>query len=148
MKFAYQMDRLLPVDEEAGNFCARLNYGDTFEMKLVRGTRTMSQNSLYQVFARELGEFIFQREITEAEHEATKIDLQRRCYLDTGWPFLVRKLPAPITGKSKLERMPTSAMDKGDLHQLLNWVQQFAAERGLILEAKGEFQELRERQAA
>lgn len=143
MKFAYRMERILPVDEEAGNFCARLTQGDTFEFKLVKARRSMEQNALFQVWTRQIGEMVFEREITEVEHDAIKIDLQRRCYLDTGWSFLVRKLPAPITGKSKVERTPTAKLDKWDMHEFMNWIQRFAAEKGLILESTGEHSELK-----
>ena len=143
MKFAYRMERILPVDEEAGQFVARLAPGESFEVKLVKKRRSMEQNALFQVWTREIGEFVFEREISETEHDAIKIDLQRRCYVDTSWPFLVRTLPAPITGKPKIERTPTSKMGKWDMHEFMNWIQRFAAEQGLLLESQGEHSEMK-----
>lgn len=147
MRFAYKMERILPIDEEAGQFVARLSQGEEFEVKLVKKRRSLSANALFQVWTRQVGEFVFKREITEVEHDAIKIDLQRRCYQDTAWPFLVRTLPAPITGRAKIERTPTSSMGKWDMHEFMNWIQRFAAEQGLLLESQGEHSEMKQEAA-
>ena len=145
-------DSLHPADEEAKMWLLRAQEGDRLALTAFGNKRrSLDQNALFQKWARTFAAHEFgvtEEQVTETQHEAMKISLQRQCYAATGWDFLIVFYPDAFGGKSKPQRAPTSKMGKGELHQFLTWVQSFAAERGLILESLGEYHKLQQRQIA
>jgi len=151
MKFQRICDQLCPADSEAIALYAGMSNGDTITVEVKGGKRRRSieQNALYQLWARDYAKHLLGREkITEAEHEAMKMTLQRHCYIENGWSFLIEVLPDMFGGKAKPSRRSTTDFDKGEMHQFMNWVQYKAADDGLILESLGEYAELKQGQAA
>lgn len=105
--------------------------------------RSIDQNSLFQKWAREYaGHILKKSEVTEAEHDAMKYTLQRHCYAETGWDYLLGEKRDLFTGEVKPDRAHTSDFGVGQMHQFLNWVQARAANDGLMLESLGEYKEL------
>lgn len=114
-------------------------------VQFVKGTRSIDQNALFQKWAREYACHVLKKpKVSEAEHEAMKYTLQRHCYAETGWDYLLGEKRDLFTGEVKPDRAHTSGFDKGEMHQFLNWVQARAANDGLILESLGEYKELQE----
>jgi hypothetical protein len=111
--------------------------------------RSLDQNSLLHKWCREYAVHLLKRDdVTEDEKEAMRITLQRACYAATGWDWLIEHVPDLFSGETKPQRRSTRKMDKGEMHLMLNWIQQRAAEDGLILESLGEYRELQESQVA
>lgn len=111
--------------------------------------RSLDQNSLLQVWARDFARHVLDRnKITAEEQEAMRITLQRHCYAATGWPFLIEEQIDLFTGEAKVGRRSTTKFKKGEMFDFMSWIQAAAADRGLILESQGEYAELQGRQAA
>ena len=114
-----------------------------------RDPRSLDQNALLHVW---LGQFaghaLNVAKPTSEQREAMKIALQRRCYADTGWAYLVQRVVDPFSGEVSVARASTTQLRKGEMCEYLCWIQAFAAEQGLILESRGEYAELQAGQAA
>lgn len=113
------------------------------------GHRSLDQNALLHVWCGEFARHTLNKaKVTETEKEAMRFTLQKHCYLATGWEWLVEQTTDMFTGETKLQRRSTTKFAKGEMTVFLEWIQHEAANRGLILESMGEYQELQERQVA
>ena len=111
--------------------------------------RSLDQNALFQKWAREYACHLLNKDkVSKEEHEAMKYTLQRQCYAQMGWDYLLARRTDLMTGEQKVERRSTTDFDVGEMYQFMNWIQASAAERGLILESLGEYQELQRREVA
>ena len=111
--------------------------------------RTLSQNALYQAWAREYAAKMLSKkpeDVTEVEHEAMKYTLQRHCYAELKRDYLITTLKDFFTGQEKPGRASTAGFSTAEMFEYMSWIQARAADDGLILEAKGEFAELKEKQ--
>lgn len=84
----------------------------------------------------------------QADLEGMKRFCKMKCYTDTGQRFLIRALKNPETGAYKQDFTSMSIWKLGDAHYFMEWMLRFWSEHGLVLESKGEFQQLREKQNA
>lgn len=112
--------------------------------------RSVDQNALYWLWVTHFAQHLLDKNrITADEKESMAYTLQRRCYAARGWEWLIETPTDLVTGEEgKPQRRSTKKFLKGEFTMYLEWVQQFAAERGLILESLGEYRELQERQVA
>lgn len=117
-----------------------------WEAKKYRNPRSLPQNALLQVWARQFCDFMGFDSKEPEFVEATRITLQRHCYLETQKSFLIESTIDIITNQSRVQRRSTTKFDSGEMMFFLSWIQKSAAERGLILESEGEFKELYESQ--
>lgn len=142
-QFRHVLEQFRIYIEERGDFPI------AWQAKKYTGARSMDQNSLLQVWSREYARHVLKRdEVTEAEQEAMRITLQRACYAATGWDWLIEHVPDLFTGETKPQRRSTTKFSKGEMTELLSWIQHRAAEDGLILESLGEYAELQAAQVA
>jgi len=117
--------------------------------KVKKHTRSLDQNSLLQVWARQyVCHLLAVEKPSDAELEAMKVTLKRSCYAENGWSWLIEDVKDLFTGESSKRLKSSADYDVGEMHSFLDWVQRKAANDGLILESLGEFQELREAQNA
>lgn len=112
--------------------------------------RSLDQNALFHVWVGQYFEFITNVKLSDLNTKqkskaivSTKRGLKRACYADTHWKFLLTKLKDPFTGKEDIEAESTTNYDVGEMYQFMEWVQNKAAQDGLILEALGQFKELK-----
>ncbi len=108
--------------------------------------RGLPQNSLFHIWTRDSAEFTFKKEPTDIELESMKRYIKQKCYTETKQKFLIHKLLNPENNQSKIDFTSTTKWLKGEMTFVLDWMQRFFGEQGLILEAKGEFVELMETQ--
>ena len=113
--------------------------------------RSLDQNSLFHVWCSEYFNFVTKTEIKDFNYKdrntlmtGFKRGLKRACYADTQWYFLLVKLKDPFTGKEETEAESTRNYTPGEMFQFMEWVQNRAAEDGLILESKGEYYDRKE----
>ena len=85
-------------------------------------------------------------EVGEENLDGLKRSMKRCCYLETSEKYLVYRITCPLTQKSKLELTSSAKWDKASKSHFLTWLQAFAATKGLLLESKGEFAELKKAQ--
>jgi hypothetical protein len=120
-----------------------------WQAKRYTDPRTMDQNALLHVWCGEFAKHVLDKgKVSEAEKEGMRITLQRHCYADTHWDWLIEEVPDLFTGETRTQRRSTTRFDKGEMTAFLDWIQRAAADRGLILESMGEYRELQERQVA
>ena len=108
--------------------------------------RGLPQNSLFHIWVREAAEYTFKKEPTDIELESMKRYIKQKCYTETKQKFLIHRLLNPENHQSKIDFTSTTKWLKGEMTFVLDWMQRFFGEQGLVLEAKGEFVELTESQ--
>ena len=116
--------------------------------ELGRG-RSLSQNALFQVWAREIAAVVFKvapNFVDEGQHEGMKRWLKKEFYTDTGSDWMIGTMINPRTGEVKKDFRSTKKFTKGNMFFFMEWVQSYAAAKGIVLESKGEYQMLQEEQ--
>lgn len=111
---------------------------------------SLPQKALKAIWIRELCGSVFKKkpnEASEAEYEGMNRYLKMACNADTKQSFLLREIVNPANGQSKNEVTSSAKWSPGEMTFFLDWVQRYGAEKGVILEAKGEFKELSQGQS-
>ena len=106
--------------------------------------RSLDQNALLHVWCRHYAEHLLKRQVTDTEVDAMKYTLQRHCYAQTHWDWLLTERKDLFTGHTKPDRRSTTEFDTGQMYHFLEWIQSRAADDSLILESKGEYAELKQ----
>lgn len=113
------------------------------QVKKYADPRSLEQNDLLHVWCKEFTQHVLDKhKVTEVEKEAMRITLQRHCYVETRWGWLIEEVTDLFTGKVSTQRRSTTKFLKGEMTMFLDWIAKEAANRGLILEARGEYLEL------
>ena len=120
----------------------------TFSWRIGR-SRTLDQNALFHVWLTEYAAHLLRkdkRDVTEAELEGMKLASKQRYYNETGADWMLFIPINPLTGAEYSKSFRSSrGYARGEMFQLLTRMQMWAAEDGLVLESKGEFQKLQEK---
>ncbi|MES2625922.1 MAG: hypothetical protein V4628_11640 [Pseudomonadota bacterium] len=137
-------------------FCAFVNklIGEhkyiTFSWRIGQD-RSLDQNSLFHVWLTEMAAFYLKKDkraVIEEELEGMKKMAKRNYYLETGYNWLVIRPVDPKTGAiGQLAFRSSKKYAHGEMFQFLTWLQMTAANDGLVLESKGQFNKL-QREAA
>jgi hypothetical protein len=113
--------------------------------------RSLDQNSLLHVWLTEMAAYYLKKDrraVTEEELEGMKKKAKKLYYTETGQSWLVIRPIDPQTGNVGLLTFRSSKRYKqGEMFQFLTWLQMTAANDGLVLESKGEFNKLQQRAA-
>lgn len=111
--------------------------------------RTLPQNVLFQVWARQLAAHIMNcksKDVPEGDHEDMKRALKSGYYRFSGEQSMIR--PArknPLTGEI-MKPVPESSKDyeRGVMFNFMEWIQNYAADTyKCYLESAGEYQDLK-----
>jgi len=147
MRFVKTCGALMPADDEAFAWLFHAPEGASVQMASSKTRRSIEQNALFQVWARQFAAHLKgSHDVTDDEHEDTKYTLQRACYAATGWDFLIEVRRDLLKGKDGPPgRKSTAKLSPGEMFQFMEWVQMLAAEKGLILEAHGEYADLQQK---
>lgn len=116
--------------------------------ELGRG-RSLSQNALFQVWSRELAAKVFDAKVNlvdEGQHEGMKRWLKMQFYKETGSEWMIGTRVNPDTGERKKDFRSTKKYAKGNMFYFMEWIQSYAATKGVVLESKGEYLMLQEQQ--
>lgn len=139
--------------ERVGHFANHLEERNEFpicwQAKRYTDPRSLDQNALLHVWSGEYARHLLNKsKVSEVEKEAMRITLQRHCYAEESWPWLIEDTKDLFTGEVKKQRRSTTKFHKGEMTQYLDWIQRRAANDGLILEARGEYADLKAEQNA
>jgi hypothetical protein len=120
---------------------ANVAYSDT-GMKVEDFTfSSLPQKALKAIWVREAAKHNWKTEdVDEAMYEGMNRWLKTKCYSDTKQKFLLRFIKNPEGGE-KAEVTSSANWTVGEMTFFLDWMQNFCAKDGLILEAKGEYLE-------
>lgn len=119
----------------------------TFGAPRIGADRSMDQNALFHVWVTEYIAFKLKkdkRDVIEGEKEGMKRIIKKQftathpaCY-----HWMVYLVINPLTGDSRKDYTSSKTWKKGEMFLVLCWFQMVAAEEGLILESKGQFNKL------
>jgi hypothetical protein len=108
--------------------------------------RSLDQNALLHVWLTEMSAHYLKkdkRNVIEEELEGMKKMAKKLYYSETGFEWLVLRPVDPKTGAiGQLTFRSSKKYKSGEMFQFLTWLQMAAANDGLVLESKGEFNKL------
>lgn len=110
--------------------------------------RTLSQNALFHIWLTEYAAHICKidkKDVCKDILNAIKKKVKQTFYQETGQAFIVKQNVYPWAPE-KLVLTSSAKWASGEMHMVMDWLQAKAAEKGLILESKGEYQQLKEKQ--
>lgn len=114
----------------------------TFPEPRIGPDRSLDQNALFHVFLTDAAAYYLskhKKDVTPTDVESMKITVKRHFYGATRQAFMVETI-ADIWGTKTKETFTSSKRWKrGEMFMVLEWLQNKAAQDGLILESKGEF---------
>lgn len=114
----------------------------TFESPRIGPDRSLPQNALLHVWLTEFAAFLLKtdkKSINEGILEGTKREAKRYFYKEYRCPWMVHKIRSPFTGEERMDFTSSARWKRTEMFDFLTWLQGFAAEKGLVLESKGEF---------
>lgn len=132
-------------------FCAhaRQQFADhkyvTYKWR-IGADRSLDQNSLFHVWLTEFAAHLAKctkKEVSPTMLEQIKKDVKGWCYRDTSWDFLIYETVSLLTGETKKGFTSSASWGRGEMYQVLCWIQNFAAQYGCVLESIGEFAKLK-----
>jgi len=122
----------------------------TFKWR-IGADRSLDQNALLHVWLTEFAAHLAKctkKEVTPTMLEQIKKDVKGWCYRDTGWDFLIYETVSLLTGETKKGFTSSASWGRGEMYQVLCWIQNFAAQYGCVLESTGEFEKLKREEQA
>ena len=118
----------------------------TFSKPRIGKDRSIDQNSLFHVWLAEYAAHLLKKstkEVTKGELEGMKIEAKRRFNHHHVNNFMIHTVVSPITNESKKDYTSSGDWKRGEMYLVLDWLQLYAANDGLVLEAKGVFAKLK-----
>lgn len=109
--------------------------------------RSLPQSALLHIWFREYAAMRLNKktkQVTDEDIEAIKLLAKQGCYQDMKWDWLCQRVTNIDTGVSAFVLKSTSKYDRGEMFMFMEWFQAFAAQKGLILEAIGEYERLKD----
>lgn len=104
--------------------------------------RSLSQNALLHAWCHSFSAYALKIEadqVSKEDVDGMKRELKKRCYIDTGWDYLVINSRNPLTGERSLQLRSSADYGVGEMYRFLEWVQGYAAGLGCILESAGDY---------
>ncbi len=123
----------------------------TFAMRIGKD-RSLDQNALLHVWLTLYAAHLLhtdRRHVSEPVLEGIKSKAKRKYYADTGAEWMLIAPVDPWTGTEEKRVLRSTANYKtGEMFLFLTWLQNTAANDGLVLESKGQYAKLQREQAA
>ncbi len=108
--------------------------------------RSLSQNALFHVWCREFSAHHSRcklSEVTQPMFDSTKFTFKKLFYQHTGNPELIKKNVDIFTGEEKSLPESTEKYSVGTMYDFMEFVQNLASTKNLMLESKGQYLELK-----
>lgn len=123
----------------------------TFSSPRIGADRSMDQNALFHVWATEYAAYRLRkdkRDVSDGELDGMKRIIKKHFTAahSEAYGFMVYELVNPFTGEKKKDYTSSKTWKRGEMFMVLNWFQMVAAQDGLILESKGQFEKLQRKQ--
>ena len=121
----------------------------TFEPPRVGPDRSLTQNALFHVWITEIAAFLtpcHKKQVTKGMKNGTKRTIKRMYCQYSQAAFMIEIVHCPITGKKKKDYTSSADWKRGEIFEVLNFMQMWAATIGLILESRGEHAALTRKQ--
>jgi hypothetical protein len=117
----------------------------TFSAPRIGKDRSISQNGLFHLWATEYAAHLLgkdKKSVTKGELAGMKRIIKQRFNASTPNNFMVHDVTDPFTGNTKRDYTSSSDWKVGEAFMVMEWLQLYAANDGLILEAIGQFEKL------
>ncbi len=111
--------------------------------------RSLSMNALFHVWLTECAAFFLKKDrraVTPGELEGMKFMAKKRFNAFNSNNFMVHEIVDPFTGNTKKGYTSSATWKHGEMFVFLKWLQMYAADDGLILESKGQYDKLKREQ--
>ncbi len=121
----------------------------TWPMPRIGPDRSLDQNALFHVWLTEYAAHlsrIDKRDVCKGLLAGMKRATKGRYYAHTGESFMVHTITDPLTGRTRKDYTSSKDWKRGEMFAVLTWLQMEAANDGLVLESKGEFNKLQKEQ--
>lgn len=118
----------------------------TFTEPRIGKDRSIDQNALLHVWLYEYAAHLLgvpKAEVTKGVIEGLKFEVKKRFNQHHPNNFMIHNVFNPITKQSKKDYTSSGSWKRGEMYMVLVWLQMYAANDGLILEAKGVFAKLK-----
>lgn len=136
------------VDHFLKSISDTIDSGEAFKVQVKRlSERSMSQNALLHIWVREYAAMRFKKPykgVDKADEDNVKIIFKQACYQDARYDWLCKRVTNLDTNLFAVVLKSTSEYDKGEMFMFMEWVQAYAAQKGLLLESMGEFGRLKD----
>lgn len=125
----------------------------TFPKPRIGPDRSLDQNALFHVWCTEYCAFLLGKDkgkVTRGELAGTKRKAKQlyQQHKPESRTWLVHDLVDPFSGDSRKDYTSSASWKRGEMFDLLTWLQMIAANDGFLLESKGEFEKLNREQHA
>ena len=112
--------------------------------------RSLDQNALFHVWCEQYASHLTKQDLNTLNYEhrnklidEMKISAKRKYYAQTGNKYVLEQKKDLFTGKEHTFAKSTRDYDKSEMNHYMEWLQNIAAEDGLILESKGEYESMK-----
>ena len=116
----------------------------TYAAPRIGADRSIDQNALFHVWCTQYA--AYKTNITTKDVSPGLLDGMKRIVKKQytaahpdSYPYMIYELINPFDGSSKKDYTSSKSWKRGEMFQILSWLQMVAAEDGLILESKGVF---------
>ena len=119
----------------------------TFPAPRIGKDRSLDQNSLFHAWLTEWIAYKLNKDkrmVTKPELAGIKRTMKKLAYIHLRADFLIHEIKDYSTGETKKDYTSSKDWKRGEMCQVLELMQNIAAEDGLILESKGEFKRLQD----
>ena len=119
----------------------------TFAAPKIGPDRSIDQNSLFHVWLTEYAAHLLQkRKITPGELAGMKRIVKAKYYQYSGLEHMVHIIVDPFSKQEKRDYTSSKKWKRGEMFNVLEWLQMMAANDELVLESKGEHSKLKREQ--
>ena len=121
----------------------------TFTKPRIGKDRSIDQNKLLHVWATEYAAHLLDKStkaVTKGELAGMKFEIKKRFNHHHVNNFMTHTVYNPLTKQSKKDYTSSKDWKRGEIYLVLDWLQLYAANDGLVLEAKGVFAKLKREQ--
>lgn len=121
----------------------------TFDKPRLGADRSLSMNSLFHVWATEYAAHLLKKDkkqVSPGELEGMKRCIKKRFNHHHDNKFMVHDIVDPFTGNSRKDYTSSKSWKHGEMFLVLEWLQLYAANDGLILESLGKYAKLKRKQ--
>lgn len=118
----------------------------TYSAPRIGKDRSMDQNALFHVWCTEYAAHLLnktKKDISKGELVGMKRLIKKRFNAANSNNFMVHTVVDPFTGQSKRDYTSSSDWRVGEAFIVMEWLQLYAANDGLILESLGQYDKLK-----
>jgi len=123
----------------------------TYSAPRIGKDRTMDQNALFHVWCTEYAAHLLKKtkkQVTKGELEGMKIMVKKRFHVSHVNNFMIHTIIDPFTGGSRNAYTSSADWKRGEAFMVMEWLQLYAANDGLILESLGQYDKLKRKQTS